>query len=438
MSDPLYLHLRQQLAHCPPAPILLGYSGGVDSHVLLSLLTRFVCEHEGFTLHAVHVHHGLNPKADAWASHCASVCAGLGVPFALQRVSINRQPRQSLEALARELRYQALAACLPDGGYLLTAHHQDDQLETLLLGLKRGAGPRGLAAMPVRQPFARGELLRPLLGLSRSRIEEWAQQQQLVWIEDDSNLDTRFDRNFLRSEIVPLLQARWPTFAAMAGRSSQLCGEQEQLCEELAAQDLLAVRQHDGSLTLSDMAALSPLRRQNLLRHWLRQAGVVPGFELLQRIWPELALARQDATPELVVGAASLRRYDNRLFMVPEAAELPSEPVPLRLDHGSGCLPLADGHALFWRQERGGVRLPSAAEAVTLRFGASGGERLQIVGRAGSRPLKKLWQELGVPPWQRGRVPLIYYGERLVQAVGCFVVAEFTPVDEQGVCFFYE
>lgn len=437
MSDPLYLHLQQQLVLCQPAPILLGYSGGVDSHVLLVLLARFVREHAGYTLHAVHVHHGLNPKADAWASHCARICADLAVPFTLKRVSLCLQPRQSLEAVARELRYQALATSLPVGGYLLTAHHQDDQLETLLLGLKRGSGPRGLAAMPARQPFASGELLRPLLGLSRSRIVAWAQQQRLVWIEDDSNQDTRFDRNFLRSQIVPRLQARWPSFAAMAGRSSQLCAEQEQLCEELASQDLLALRQHDGSLTLSGLAALSPLRRQNLLRYWLRQAGVVPGYELLQRIWPELVLARQDATPELVVGTATLRRYGDQLFIVPEAFDLPSGPVPLNLRCGSGCLPLGDGHKLAWQSGRG-VRPPAAAEVVTLRFGARGGERLQIVGRAGSRPIKKLWQELGVPPWQRGRVPLIYYGEQLVEAVGCFTVAEFAAVDEQGVCFSYK
>lgn len=437
MNDPLYLHLMRQLERCPPAPILLGYSGGVDSHVLLVLLARFVREHAGFTLHAVHVHHGLNPKADEWASHCARICSELDVPFTQKSVSINRQPRQSLEALARELRYQELAACLPEGGYLLTAHHQDDQLETLLLGLKRGSGPRGLAAMPMRQPFACGELLRPLLGISRSLIVDWAQQQRLVWIEDDSNLDTRFDRNFLRNEIVPRLQERWPGFAAMAGRSSQLCAEQEQLCEELAAQDLLAIGQDDGSLTLSALAALSPLRRQNLLRHWLRQAGVTPGYELLQRIWPELVLARQDASPELVVGAATLRRYGDQLFLVCKGQDLPSEPVPLNLFDEPASLLLGDGHELSWLGGRG-VRLPAKAEAVSVRFGAPGGERLQIVGRAGSRPLKKLWQELGVPPWQRGRVPLIYYGEQLVAAVGCFVVAGFAAADEQGVCFSYK
>jgi len=360
MNDPLYLHLMRQLERCPPAPILLGYSGGVDSHVLLVLLARFVREHAGFTLHAVHVHHGLNPKADEWASHCARICSELDVPFTQKSVSINRQPRQSLEALARELRYQELAACLPEGGYLLTAHHQDDQLETLLLGLKRGSGPRGLAAMPTRQP-----------------------------------------------------------------------------CEELAAQDLVAIGQDDGSLTLSALAALSPLRRQNLLRHWLRQAGVTPGYELLQRIWPELVLARQDASPELVVGAATLRRYGDQLFLVCKEQDLPSEPVPLNLFDEPASLQLGDGHELSWLRGPG-VRLPAEAEAVSVRFGARGGERLQIVGRAGSRPLKKLWQELGVPPWQRGRVPLIYYGEQLVAAVGCFVVAGFAAADEQGVCFSYK
>ena len=425
VTDKLYAHLQQILSLCEPAPLLLGYSGGVDSHLLLCLLNRFVREHTGFTLQAVHVHHGLNPKADSWARHCEATCAELGVPLLLERLSIHRAPRQSLEAVARDLRYQAMAAHLVSGGYLVTAHHQDDQLETLLLALKRGSGPRGLSAMQVSQPFASGVLLRPLLGISRAEILAWASSHGLQWIEDDSNQDSRFDRNYLRAEIVPRLQQRWPEFAAMASRSSQLCGEQEQLCEELAHSDLEAVCHPDGSLTLEGLCRLSTLRRQNLLRHWLRrELALVPGFDLLQRIWLEVISARPDATPELKCGTAWIRRHAHRLYLVPPLPALPTEPLAITLDGESGGFYLSDGRHLRWHRGAGGLRKPLAHETVTLRFACRGGERIRIAGRSGSRSLKKLWQECEVAPWLRERVPLIYYGEQLVQAVGYFCAAD--------------
>lgn len=431
MNDELYDHLqRLLLTRCAPAPLLLGYSGGVDSHLLLCLLSRFVREEQGFTLQAVHVHHGLNPKADAWARHCEAVCGELGVPLILERLSINRAPRQSLEAVARELRYQAMRAHLRPGGYLVTAHHQDDQLETLLLALKRGSGPRGLSAMPVSQPFAEGMLLRPLLGVSRAEILTWAGAHGLRWIEDDSNQDHRFDRNYLRAEILPRLQQRWPEFAAMASRSSQLCAEQEQLCEELAHDDLERVRHDDGSLTLDQLCQLSSLRRQNLLRHWLRrELGLVPGFDLLQRIWQEVIMARPDATPELKCGTAWIRRYAHRLYLVPQMPALPLAPLPVALVGEQGELSLPTGGCLRWQLAEGGVRRPRADETVSLRFACRGGERIRVAGRHGARSLKKLWQEYEVAPWLRERVPLIYYDEQLVQAIGYFCVADFVTTE---------
>ena len=279
-------HLTWLAAQVPAGPLVVGYSGGMDSHVLLVWLAQFVRLNPGYSLQAVHVHHGLNPHSDAWAEHCLRICRELNVSCVVERVTVSQSRRESLEACAREVRYQALARHLAQGGTLLTAHHQDDQLETLLLALKRGAGVRGLAAMPSRQPFATGELVRPLLDCSRARLLEWARQHQLRWIEDDSNQDERFDRNFLRAQILPLLQERWPSFGRTASRSAELCGEQEALANEVAASDLIVCQQADGSLLLAELARLSPPRRHNLLRYWLRRlSGAVPDRDAVLRIW---------------------------------------------------------------------------------------------------------------------------------------------------------
>ncbi len=438
MSDFL---LEQKLAHwldheLLPRPLLVGFSGGLDSLVLLTLLARLVRERPGFSLQACHVHHGLNPKADAWAEQCLQVCARLQVYCVVERVTIELGMGESLEALARAARYQALAKRLAPGGALVTAHHEDDQLETLLLALKRGAGPRGLAAMPARQPFASsevvgGELLRPLLEVSRATLAAWAAQEKLVWVEDDSNQDERFDRNFLRARILPLLRQRWPSFAATVQRSSELCAELESLANEVAVADLQQCQATDGSLTLAKVELLSLPRRHNLLRHWLRQlSGLVPSREQLLQIWPQVVQARADAMPLLHWEGGDLRRYAGRLYLVPHP--LPALPACQPLDMEAGQVDL--NYGCHWRWQVASwdgmaagqwLRLPRSGVVVTLRFGVAGSLRARPLGRQGSRELKKLWQEYEVAPWLRGRVPLLFYGEELVAALGYFVCADF-------------
>ena len=421
VDDPLVeSHLAWLSAQLTPAPLVVGYSGGLDSHVLLLWLARFVARFPAFSLQAVHVHHGLNPLADGWAAHCQRVCDELGVPLIVKRVAVTAARRESLEARAREARYRALAEHLPAGGYLLTAHHQDDQLETLLLALKRGAGVRGLAAMPQRQPFAQGELIRPLLDCSRASLQHWAEEQGLCWIEDDSNQDERFDRNFLRAQILPRLQERWPSFGETACRSATLCAEQEALAEELAEQDRSSCQRPDGSLSIAAMGSLSIPRRHNLLRGWLRQlSGSVPERAALLRIWPEVVEARADASPQLVTSCGVIRRFDGSLYLLTDAPGPVPEP---RLLEWPGTWQLGSHTLTLARVEQGAqLRVPFEEELVTLRFAVTGSLRTQPVGRAGSRPLKKLWQEYGVAPWLRDQIPLLFYGETLVAAIGLFI-----------------
>lgn len=426
------------LAHLEPLlaasqAVMLAYSGGLDSSVLLHQLVLLRRQRPELRLRAVHIHHGLSPHADGWTEHCRQQCAQWQVAFEVVRVQLDVR-EGGVEAAARAARYQALRQRLTPEETLLTAQHQDDQSETLLLALKRGSGPAGLAAMPLDGRLGEHRHLRPLLAQSRDQLERWAAEHQLRWIEDESNQDPRYDRNFLRLQVLPLLASRWPHFAAASARSAALCGEQEQLLDELLAESLQALMAADGSLDVVPLLSLSDARRSALLRRWIaRCQGRMPSRAGLQRLWQEVVCARPDAEPRLRIGRAEVRRFRERLYWLPLLASVsdvalpwsaPWQPLPL--PEGLGELALAApgathsaGEVLFL------LRPPLPGEAVSVRFQAQG--RFHIVGRNGSRPLKKLWQELAVPPWQRERIPLIFYGDRLMAAAGLFVTREGEP-----------
>lgn len=400
--------------------MLVAYSGGLDSCVLLHLLVT-LRQRSNIDVRAAYVHHGLNPLADSWAEHCRHQCRQWLVPFATLAVTVDAQ-NGGVEAAARAARYQVLKAHLQDDEILLTAQHLDDQSETFLLALKRGSGPAGLSAMAAKTISDNHTLLRPLLGFSRRQLEQYARQHQLCWIEDDSNHDERFDRNFLRRRVLPLLTQRWPHFPVAVSRSAQLCAEQEQLLDELLAESLRALCQSDGSLSIEGMLPLSQVRRFALLRRWLAEQGVpMPARDQLQRLWHEVAVSRQDADPVLQLNQRQIRRFRRRLYVLPlmrslKGRVLPWQPVsgPLALPDGLGYVLLSD--------EGIAIRAPHVGEQVSIRFSAGG--VVHMVGRTHGRQIKKLWQELSVPPWLRDRTPLVFYNERLIAALGQFVTLE--------------
>uniref|UniRef100_UPI0028972BE3 tRNA lysidine(34) synthetase TilS n=2 Tax=Pantoea sp. TaxID=69393 RepID=UPI0028972BE3 len=298
--------------------------------------------------------------------------------------------------------------------------------------LKRGSGPAGLAAMPQRLRLPGGNpLLRPLLGFTRPQLEAWAATHQLRWIEDESNLDTRYDRNFLRQKIVPPLLARWPHFAAAAARSAALCGEQEQLLDELLAEQLASLLQPDGSLLMTPLLSMSEARRNALMRRWIAgQGGAMPSREMLTRLWQEVMLSREDAQPRLRLGQHEIRRYRQQLYWLLLWPSLRDQIVPWRDLHQSLTLPQDLGSLLARFSDAGGLRLPRADEQVSVRFQAQG--YFHLVDRAGGREMKKIWQEKGVPPWQRERIPLIYYNQTLISAPGLFITREGDAGDAPG------
>ncbi|WMC09468.1 tRNA lysidine(34) synthetase TilS [Oceanimonas pelagia] len=423
LCDHFHRHLQ---ALYPAGPLFVAFSGGLDSTVLLALAARLAAEQQRDIM-ALHVHHGLQAAAEAWPAHCRQVAKRLGVEYRMLKVKVNTGPRVSVEAAARDARYAALAAELPPGAALLTGHHLDDQAETLLLALKRGAGIKGLAAMPACKPLGRGIQLRPLLEVERAELERFATEQGLRWVEDPSNADNRFDRNFLRNDILPRLLTQWPAFARTASRSAALCAEQLELARELAEQDLRPLLNASNGLGIAGLSRLSPARRNNALRHWLSERGMHLSRSQLEVAWTELALAREDADPVVKIGGQELRRYQEHLYV----PALQGAPVAVSALQPGQWLELGVGRLRCRRVESGAqIRADVQPSELHIAFGISG-LRATPLGRSGSRSLKKLWQEYGVPPWQRPRVPLLMHKDKLVAAVGLFVCADYAPEPSQ-------
>lgn len=397
----------------------LAYSGGLDSSVLLHLLCRLREQGGWPPLAAIHINHQLNPKASAWAEFCRQTCAAAGVPLTMQTVTVAQDAGQGVEAAARAARYAALAAVLGEGELLLQAHQRDDQAETLLLRLLRGAGLTGAAAIPAERALGRGVLLRPLLGCDRSELADYAQRHGLAWVDDDSNDDTGFDRNFLRSRVVPVLAERWPRARETLAQFTAQAAEAEGLLRELAEQDLAGAAQGEA-LSVASCAALGAARQRNLLRHWLRSLDLpLPGRAQLEQV-RALLTARVDAEPLVQWPGAELRRYGGLLY-----AMAPLPPLPPALD-------------AEWRPPQPwaapGVGALSATPAIGAGLRADrdyrvrlrrGGERCRPQGRAHSQILKKLLQEATLATWLRDRVPLIYCGDQLAAVADLWVCEGF-------------
>lgn len=436
----------EELAPRPGTQLVLAYSGGVDSQVLAAGLAEFARRRPEFHYLLVHVHHGLSANALKWQQHCQAMAAEYGLPIKIKRVEVISGPRVSLEAAARDARYDALREELSAGDLLLTAHHQDDQLETLLLALKRGLGPKGLAAMGRVQRFARQAwLVRPLLDVERREVEEYAKCNAISHIEDESNQDERFDRNFLRLEVIPALKARWPAIAATASRSARLCAEQQALIDDEVGARLpgMLLAMPNSSRPVLDLDLLvqqSELWRAQLLRGFIDSLGfAMPSSVQLKQILTQLLDAKEDAKVEIRLNAMVLRRFRHHLYI--DRYNHNIEPIPLKIavdDIAPHCWSITENIKLNAMRCHHGVRarLPRLDERVSIRFAAPGSLRCHPHFRDKGRELKKLWQELAVPPWERERVPLIYFDETFVAAVGYWVETQFiAPEGEVGFCF---
>ena len=412
--------------------LCVGVSGGRDSVVLLHALSRLAPSFEvPIRLSAVHVYHGLSPNADAWADFCADFCQRCGVPLEIVRVDVPRDSGEGLEAAARRMRHGVFAARAAD--WLALAHHRDDQAETVLLNLLRGAGIAGAAGMSPERPQARGPaLIRPLLDVPRSAIEAYADTQGLRWIDDESNADVHFRRNFLRREIIPRLEEKFPGTQRSLARAAGHFAEGAELLNELAAIDRVAVLTPAGRLGLAAFNALPAARARNLLRHeWLGA-----GFRAPDTRWIDEArhqLASTDALSEtcLKTPEGELRVYRGEIYVARHRPDTSDAVVHWR---GEDELPWAGGRVRFVVVDGGGIRRTLLESGEVFIRARQGGERLQAHPARPRRSLRNLLQEASIPAWERNYLPYLWCGDRLAWVAGLGVDVKFAcAAGEAGV-----
>ena len=396
--------------------LLLAFSGGLDSTILLHMLAKLRA-YLPFQLSAMHVHHGLSANADAWADFCEKTCRELNIPLQIQKVIIDKKSGLGVEATARNARYAALNQA--DFDFICLAQHQNDQAETLLLQLARGAGVKGLAGMAAVDLQRR--LLRPLLNVGRAALEAYAKQNQLSWIEDESNDDTHFDRNFMRHEVLPPLQKRYPAIAQTLSRSAENLAEASELLDDLARMDAgNSAQKHEVCLDL--FKNLNEARQANLMRWWLAQQQItMPSAQQLQQILQQFLQAKPNATIKIKVSESQyLRGFQGSAYVVQECVK--AAPMNV-LWQGEAEIVLPDRSRLIFSQKAGeGLALPQGNK---LRIkNRQGGERFRPELGRPSRTLKYVLQTSAMPPWQREQLPLIFMDETLAYIPNLGATAE--------------
>jgi len=464
----------------------IGYSGGVDSHVLLHCCAS-ITQLQGKII-AVYVHHGLQAEAESWAGHCEKTAKDLGVEFLTLRVNARAAPGESPEEAARNARYAALKSLLNVDDVLLLAQHREDQLETVLLQLFRGSGLRGLSGMPERQAFGAGVMLRPLLNTSKQAISDYARAHRLSWVEDPSNESNDYDRNFLRNAVVPLLKQRWPSLDKTLSRSAKHCADAQVLVDEVADELFDAVfNPADRTLCISRLLEHHRHQQQLIIRHWFRHRGLkMPSQSFVRRILSEVVAAAGHRDPVLSGQGYSIRRYRNKLYCLinlfgtdlylpeghqagkPDVANLPGADLHSPEGHqagkpdvisppgtkkpginqalqvpqnrvwpvGQASINIINKQTLAYKLSSKGIPYEQWQTAnVEVRF-RQGGEKICLPGREGHHSLKNLFQEAGIPPWERDVMPLIYLNGQLAAVGDLWISTAFYSEKAQGCISF--
>lgn len=405
-----------------PGHVYVGYSGGVDSHVLLHLCASVKNLNNKIT--AVYVHHGLQTAAEVWAGHCQQTAANLGVAFKLLRVDARALPGESPEEAARNARYQALQALMSANDVLLIGQHREDQLETVLLQLFRGGGLPGLSGMPERMAFGRGVMLRPLLNVAKTAISDYAVAHGLSWVDDPSNLSDDYDRNFLRNTVLPLLKQRWPSLDKTVARSARHCADAQVIVSTVAEELFLPVfNAADKTLSISRLQQHNNARQQLIIRQWFQCLGLkMPAQAVVKRIQTEVLAARSDAAPLLSTQQHCLRRYQDKLYCL---NIVESTLVTGSWPNEQQSIAITEQRMIAWVSSSRGISKDLWQRARVEIRKRQGGEKIRLSYRQGRHSLKKLFQEVGIPPWERELIPLIYLDGQLAAVGDYWISSEF-------------
>lgn len=413
--------------------VIVAYSGGIDSHVLLHL----ACHYQPFQskITAVYVHHGLQQEADLWAEHCQAICLDLNINYQCIEVNAQKTAGQSQEEAARDARYQALQALLDTNDVLLVAQHREDQMETVLLQLFRGAGVKGLSGMPVSSVLGKGKKIRPMLDISKKQIIDYAKKNDLQWIEDPSNESNEFDRNFLRNQVLPQLKLRWPALDKTISRSARHCANSYQVSKNLA-EELLEniIDPIDQTINITKLLMLGINKQQLVIRQWFIFFQLrMPSEKIVGRILNEVVAARVDANPEVKGQGYVIKRYREKLYCITTEQQIPvqtEQKWPAELKE----ITLANGNRLAITESKTGIPQAIWNEGnVSVKY-RQGSETIKLPGRIGHHSLKKLFQEQSIPPWARNQIPLIYLGQQLI-AIADLWISDSVYSEEKEDCY---
>lgn len=403
----------------------------MDSVVLLHLL-RSIAPRFRWRLAALHVHHGISPNADAWAEFCIKLCAQYDIPLQVERVDITSlRDEHGVEAAARKLRHKAFLNQVCD--FVALAHHADDQAETLMLQLLRGAGVKGVSAMPVLKPanHQMHATVRPLLDGSREQLYAYAVENSLSWVEDESNADVRYPRNFLRHQILPELAKCFPQYRETIARSARHFAEAAQLMDELAQFDASSAL--DGeTLDVGALRSLGSARAKNLLRYFLHVRGaVMPQSVQIEDMLRQLCEAREGAAVCVPFGEWEVRRYQDRIYVMSTLGDFDRTVVLAWSGEAELVWPALKARLVFSEVVGNGISVEKLeGERISLRL-RSGSESLRLHSKGANRSLKNILQEKRVPPWQRERLPLLYRADELVAIIGVAIHAEYQAKEDE-------
>jgi tRNA(Ile)-lysidine synthase len=404
--------LSLSTSHKKIKSMTVALSGGVDSVVLLYLLHQLQ-KTQNFTLKASHVHHGLSKNADKWVKFCEKLCTKLSVPLDVHRIKLPQKKSLGIEGEARQLRYEKLLQTKTD--LVVLAHHEDDQAETFLLQLIRGAGVKGLSSMAHFDE--RRRLWRPLLNASRIDIESYAKQHKLKWIEDESNQNIDFDRNFIRSKILPILKNRFNHIIKVISRSSSHLAEAQHLLDDLAKIDLkkhLKSDKYKHKLQVKTLNKLSLSRAKNVLRFWLEiNDHMMPSKDLLDELLRQVLTAKKDATIKIQLSKEfEIRRYQDEIYMVPKNQQTHKNYEMIWAGESEIILP--NGQKLTFKKVKGrGINLKFLSNQKLKIRNRQGGEFFKPDSKRPTKKIKQLLQESDLPPWERDFLPLFFVGDDL-------------------------
>ncbi|MDF1688757.1 MAG: tRNA lysidine(34) synthetase TilS [Cycloclasticus sp.] len=407
--------------------VVIAYSGGVDSHVLLHTCSRVQKNLKHISFLAVYIDHGLHDHSSRWSTHCEQVASNLNIPFISRQVNAKNNRGEGPEQAARRARYAALSGFIDETSVLITAQHQDDQAETFMLQLLRGAGIDGLASMPSLHPFGLGFISRPLLKFGKQQLLNYAANEGLHWVEDSSNLNEAYDRNFLRQQVIPLLQNRWPAFSKTTARSASHCAEASLILADIASSVLMANKNKEleVKLILSQKADMQRL----IIREWLKTHGVQsPSEKILEQIVKMLNVGA-DQLPLVAWAAHEIRLFDGSLFYRQQSRQIEFQSTnwqgeKLKLPDLMGQLSIKE---VFGK----GIKRDLWDAAVVSVKPRQGGERVKLTGRGGHKKLKKLFNEEKILPWARNLLPLIYLDNELAAVADLWVTEEFLANEAQ-------